>query len=811
MKDHVPRAARPDTADADPDTGWNRTHLRRAVSGLAWAAVAYALWAAHFEQPKPTGDVDLDASWQQALCQALVQGLQFGRDLVFTFGPLSALHHGRYQPELWWSKVLLWEFVWKGAVAWRWTQVVRAETSIAVRVWLVAALVLVPMPDDAWFMLLALAIGLRHAIDERPSWRALALDLLILAAAALVKFPYFVAGVLVALVAAARAAQRSLPQGAAVLGLAVAALLAVWLACGQSPLHIFAWIQLSTRIAARYPEGQAGQGSETELVVALAMLALFALRVATAWRGLRPIGVRAGAMAVLAGITFLTWRSAFTIPAERSVVLFTFMAVAPFLVRIPDARPGSEPAWPRRARRFAHEAAGWLVVVAALVAFHAHHGTDVIARTKGMLEVGVERLVRVPSKVAGLSELRRGLAAYRVALARTHALPRIRAAIGDGTVDLFGTEQALVFLNDLRWQPRPLLHPYLALSPDLAMLDEAFLLGPRAPDFVILRQSTTDNRPPGMENARALSALIRAYEPVLEERAALLFRRRPGPPRLEGAREVLRKTVRFGERIELHSIPGRVLRVSLRVEDTMLGRVRSAFLRPARVGLRVHSGYGSWYAQHAPVGMLEDGFIARPQLAGDREWSALYMGKPVPKLSAIVLAVRPEDARWFEPEAELVVESLDDLLPPPDPELAAQLVFSSFPYRPINSVASIGPFTGSHVGRELVLVGATSRLVFEVPERGGRARGTGGILPFDDGRAVPPVQFTLRLVETDGSTTDLWSADLQSPPKGEGIAARRFELDLPPGPPGRRMVLLTAPLDPKETFALAFWRKIELD
>jgi hypothetical protein len=446
-----------------------------------------------------------------------------------------------------------------------------------------------------------------------------------------------------------------------------------------------------------------------------------------------------------------------------------------------------------------------------VVTFHAHNGTDVVARMTGMLERGVDLVAKAPAKVAGLANLRRGLATYRNTLARTLALPRIRAAVGDGTVDLFGTEQALVFLNDLRWQPRPLLHPYLALSPELAMLDEAFYLGPRAPDFVIVRQTTTDNRPPGMENARALSALIRAYEPVLEERSAILFRRRPGPPRLEGARELLRKTVRFGETIALHPFPGRVLRVSLRVEDTVWGRVRSAFLRPARIGLRINNGNGSWYANHAPIGMLEDGFIARPQLAGDREWSALFLGRPIAAMSEIILAVRPEDARWFEPTAELLIESLDDLLPPPDPTLESNLVFSSFPIRPTGVAASIGPLTASALGREVVLVGATSRLVFDVPESGGHARGTGGVLPFDDGRPVPPVRFTVRLIEADGRTQDLWSEDLRAPPEGELMAASRFGIPIPPGPAGRRMVLLTAPLDPQETFALAFWRRIELD
>jgi hypothetical protein len=52
----------------------------------------------------------LDPSWGMGMIQALVQGAQFGQDLVFTFGPYSFLYTKAYHPALTyliWSSTLL--------------------------------------------------------------------------------------------------------------------------------------------------------------------------------------------------------------------------------------------------------------------------------------------------------------------------------------------------------------------------------------------------------------------------------------------------------------------------------------------------------------------------------------------------------------------------------------------------------------------------------------------------------------------------------------------------------------------------------
>ena len=59
------------------------------VPAPVWGGLIVALlgWRVGFETPGP----GVDASWNAGLAMAVEQGLHFGRDVVFTYGPLGFL------------------------------------------------------------------------------------------------------------------------------------------------------------------------------------------------------------------------------------------------------------------------------------------------------------------------------------------------------------------------------------------------------------------------------------------------------------------------------------------------------------------------------------------------------------------------------------------------------------------------------------------------------------------------------------------------------------------------------------------------
>ena len=71
------------------------------------------------------------------------------------------------------------------------------------------------------------------------------------------------------------------------------------------------------------------------------------------------------------------------------------------------------------------------------------------------------------------------------------AMPAVKKAVGDATIDQFGWEPGLVLMNDLHYKPRPMPISFLACSDFLLRRNAefyrndatapAFILGPPSP------------------------------------------------------------------------------------------------------------------------------------------------------------------------------------------------------------------------------------------------------------------------------------------------------------------------------------------
>ncbi|MBV8351256.1 MAG: hypothetical protein JOZ21_03155, partial [Verrucomicrobia bacterium] len=73
---------------------------------VAWAAVAATVLLIMPLSPSFPG-VGLDLSWEYALNEAVARHLVFGRDIVFTLGPLGFVFANMYHPATNWILLLV--------------------------------------------------------------------------------------------------------------------------------------------------------------------------------------------------------------------------------------------------------------------------------------------------------------------------------------------------------------------------------------------------------------------------------------------------------------------------------------------------------------------------------------------------------------------------------------------------------------------------------------------------------------------------------------------------------------------------------
>jgi hypothetical protein len=243
---------------------------------------------------------------------------------------------------------------------------------------------------------------------------------------------------------------------------------------------------------------------------------------------------------------------------------------------------------------------------------------------------------------------RQMLEAQKTQLAETE-LPRIHKLIAHAPVDVFGQDQLYAVVNDLNYRPRPIFQSYMAYNTALARMNEQFYFSKASPEYVLFRLTPVDRRYGPLEDGAVLRDLLMNYEPVEGENQFLLLKQKIARPlpKLTLLRE---GTVHSGEPILLNESGQTDLWMQVTVEPTLLGRARQFFFKPTNVRMamwRKSSKEGaSWF--RAPTPMLAAGFVASPMLANTDDTLNLYADSVVTRPYACSIEFGAGNERYWQ-------------------------------------------------------------------------------------------------------------------------------------------------------------------
>jgi hypothetical protein len=415
-------------------------------------------------------DGTLDPSWRAALHLAAQRGLDFGSDIVFTYGPLGFL--GTPWP-------------WYGATsALALVSAVLVTTSLGVivltgarRVFPLWGAIAIAYLAMRFAMVLDLFEGLQAAVvaisllvllrRDRLSARYVLLAGLVAAVALLgkVNTGLLVFGVLAVTMLAVEGVRRGLGVFLAATGVAG---LALWLATGQSLADIPGYIRWSLEIVRGYSDAMSVDRTSSWHWIPFAFVALVLLLAAYASDEARG-GSRArqGAMLLIAVLTAFACFKAMIVRVELTRALGGVL-IALFAL----AQPG-------RRREF--------LTLFAAIAFAIQGGRPADVPTI---------LNPMPSVRAAAEQGAVGLRPWTWSTALTQTQqqlqqayaigPSILAAIGDSTVhvDPHDTGVAAAY-PQLHWHPLPVFQAYTSYTADLDRLNAARLTGADAPERIL--------------------------------------------------------------------------------------------------------------------------------------------------------------------------------------------------------------------------------------------------------------------------------------------------------------------------------------
>ena len=554
----------------------------------------------------------LDDSWRLAMNQAVAEGLIFGRDIVFTFGPYSAVYTHHYHPATYHLNLMLGVLLGlgygamllmllrKGANGWLWCS---------------AGFLLLVDSRDALFFAYPLLVALVACAEAFP--RLATADRLrfpgrnlgyALAVALLGAFP-IVKGSFLPLTAMAMAVGAFLHWwngrrsfAALFILLPAATMAALWLLAGQPLAALPDYFRTMVPIISGFAGamgfwGPPGQVSLYLLVVAGILFSMLRTRDDSFLH-------RATFVLAVALFLFIAFKAGFVRHDGHAVAASSGALLAIFAINGSRIVPIS---WPT-------------LVLAGLMFVLVHVWWLAFPLREPSVAESLRRLVH--GDAVGMES------AYTQRLAQISAqLPLPRLA---GSVDIYPFDQIQLIASGNLWRTRPVLQSYSAYTPELARLNEAHLRGTQAPDNIFFRVGSIDGRLPATDDGLSWPALFSGYRLAGRTPDYVHLTRRPAPAAITRT-VIAQERHRLGEWVQLPSGP-QMLFAEIDLQPTLLGRLATALFKPDMTYIAVATSDGESRFYRFIPSTARAGFILSPLIESNGEFAQLA-GAQLPVLA----------------------------------------------------------------------------------------------------------------------------------------------------------------------------------
>lgn len=687
--------------------------------------------------------LELDSSWRQAIGRFFLEGLQFGKEVVFTYGPLGFAMGKTYWGDHW--SLLIWwhaiqSIVFTAVVYWHAYRLKGYS-----RIFFFGFFFLFGLSyQDAIHQTIIAFAGLALIRDSDRPWRWTSLFWqVLLVILSLVKFTNMLVAFFLVLLAGAHGLYRSRRWPALLTpAIFVVLFLAGWRLCGQHIGNLPAYFHSSWEISQGYLDAMGLAPNDRQLFHALGTVALIvaylAINVWTAPDRLKTITLTVGAL----GYLYVNWKHGF-IRADGHQIGYYYAALTVIVTSPLLLADGAK--W-RPLKQTLLFAAGLLCLVSM-------EGV-LPGLVRGALAAAQDKVNLHIAFAEGKAYTRELYEGKFTAEQNNASLRKTKETIGDHSVDVLGFEQAVAIFNHLHYTPRPVFQGYSAYTPYLANLNYEFYAGDRAPDYVLFKLQTLDGRLATMDDPHSLRLLVQRYKYLFSEQGFTLWQRKPGAfdAAAYDPRPIRTATGRLGEDVDLSDLSQQNLWVTIDYRFNLLGSIRRFLYRPPEVFLTITDTNGGQSVHRLPAPIGRTGFMLNPIADDLLEFMRAAGGKPKRRVASIRVDTAPQNRDCLKDEYTLTLSSL----PPSDAgksffKEANNAKFHMFYNAPIAYEAHNPPNEDQIDGRTIMVMHAPSQMTFDVPAGTTMVQGDFGFVAgaYTNGGQTNGALFTIYW--TDGS------------------------------------------------------------
>jgi hypothetical protein len=564
----------------------------------------------------------LDPSWIQVLGFAFVHDLQFGRDLIFTFGPLGVLIGSFYDPGTYW-----WVLIGKGTLVLalsiltvrllRGTSVLYSFAAVATLSFAFLALALIFALDPLFYSAIVMSTILQFRARAKPI-SVIGLTLTgICAAVSLIKFTYFLAAI-VAFPIVAFYRWLRFREPPLFLCLFSALLISFYVASGQRLTHFATFVGAGFAVAAGYNEAMqlpgAGRAVIYFCVVGLALVGVVGIHEwqRQKWWAVFPVSCLLWFGFVVAKSGFVRYD-----PVGHAAIAIGGLASIAILY-VADVLQDED--------RILTKCVGLGVVFLAAIRLYAHSTILVTGSVTSLRVMFTEELQANVGSVerllfrSGKADLDTQYSAALASIRRTYPMPEIRTS-----VDIYPYDDSLAIAHKMNLDPRPVFQSYAAYTDYLVERNASFVRTNKAPKTIFFGFGPIDGRMPSMDDAASWPELLTRYRETTHTAGFVQLERSEHPQRYQ-LRLLSESVVRFGENIVVPRSRSGLVWARMDISQSVSGKLISFLAEPPILHLEISLADGQSRSFRLIPGIARGGFLFSPLIEDTLDFAALSSG-----------------------------------------------------------------------------------------------------------------------------------------------------------------------------------------
>lgn len=226
--------------------------------------------------------------------------------------------------------------------------------------------------------------------------------------------------------------------------------------------------------------------------------------------------------------------------------------------------------------------------------------------------------------------------------------PRILSEVGDATIDIFPWDIEYLLENGLNYKPRPVIQSYSAYTEYLQRLNyNAYL--ENAPEYIIYDYESVDNRYPLGDEAQLHMLIAQNYQPVdtfvSNGRWRPLIKKKTD--NIKPLNLSLAETRKFDVQDRFPIVSGANM-IKVYVKYHAAGRKAAMFERPPAIDLCIYTTDGREYVYKTSVDLLEAGQMCDKVVVSTEDLVTLLVSKEdLPDIASMSLSL---DRDYFDPQ-----------------------------------------------------------------------------------------------------------------------------------------------------------------